>query len=80
MPPGTWLLKSVPWMLAEHRIRAAGAVGETAAALKIRLNSPVLTIERTTRSAESTAITFVRLAYPGELHELVASFAPPSSS
>lgn len=80
MPPGTWLLHSVPWMLAEHRIRAAEANAETAAALKIRVKSPVLTIERTTRSAESTAITFVRLAYPGELHELVASFAPPSSA
>jgi hypothetical protein len=38
----------------------------------------VLTIERTTRSADSTAITFVRLMYPGDLHELVATFAPPS--
>jgi GntR family histidine utilization transcriptional repressor len=78
MPPGTWLLHSVPWTLAEHRIRAAEASGETATALKVRPKSPVLTIERTTRSAESTTITFVRLAYPGELHELVASFAPPT--
>jgi len=77
-PPGTWLLHSVPWSLAEHRIRAVEANAETAAALKIRPKSPVLTIERTTRSAESAAITFVRLAYPGELHELVASFAPPT--
>ncbi len=80
MPPGTWLLHSVPWMVAEHRIRAAEAIGETATALKIRQKSPVLTIERTTRSSESTAITFVRLAYPGELHELVASFSPPSAA
>jgi GntR family histidine utilization transcriptional repressor len=77
-PPGTWLLRSVPWSLAEHRIRAVEASGETATALEIRSKSPVLTIERTTRSAESTTITFVRLAYPGELHELVASFAPPT--
>ena len=80
MPPGTWLLHSVPWSLAEHRIRAAEANPETAAALKIRLKSPVLTIERKTRSAESAAITFVRLTYPGELHELVASFAPPTAA
>ena len=78
MPPGTWLLNSVPWSLAEHRIRASEADAETAAALKIRLKSAVLIIERRTRSAESTAITFVRLTYPGELHELVASFAPPT--
>jgi GntR family histidine utilization transcriptional repressor len=79
MPPGTWLLHSVPWSLAEHRIRATEASAETAAALAIRPKSPVLTIERKTRS-ESTAITFVRLAYPGEMHELVASFAPPTST
>jgi GntR family histidine utilization transcriptional repressor len=80
MPPGTWLLHSVPWMLASHRIRACEANAETAAALKIRQKSPVLTIERTTRAAESTAITFVRLSYPGEMHELVASFSPPSAA
>ncbi len=80
MPPGTWLLHSVPWSLAEHRIRATEANAETAAALEIRPKSPVLTIERKTRSAEATGITFVRLSYPGELHELVASFAPPSAS
>jgi len=80
MPPGTWLLHSVPWSLAEHRIRASEANAETAAALNIRPKSPVLTIERKTRLGESTAITFVRLAYPGELHELVASFAPPTAT
>jgi GntR family histidine utilization transcriptional repressor len=80
VPPGTWLLHSVPWMLAEHRIRAGGASGKVAAALKIRPKSPVLTIERTTRSAESTGITFVRLDYPAELHELVASFSPPTGA
>ena len=79
-PPGTWLLHSVPWLLAEHRIRAGGASGKVAAALKIRPKSPVLTIERTTRSAESTGITFVRLDYPAELHELVASFSPPTGA
>ena len=79
-PPGTWLLHRVPWTLAEHKIRAAAANAETATALKIRLRSPVLTIERTTRFGEATAITFVRLAYPGELHELVASFTPPSAA
>jgi GntR family histidine utilization transcriptional repressor len=79
-PPGTWLLQSVPWSLAEHRIRAAEANAETAAALNIRVKSPVLTVERKTRSAESTGITFVRLEYPGEMHELVASFAPPTQA
>ncbi len=75
--PGAWLLHRVPWLLAEHRIRASEADAETASALKIRPQAAVLTIERTTRSAQSTAITFVRLAYPADLHELVASFASP---
>lgn len=79
-PPGTWLLQSVPWSLAEHRIRATEANAETADALGIRPKSAVLTVERKTRSAESTGITFVRLKYPGEMHELVASFAPPTSA
>jgi len=77
-PPGTWLLSSVPWALAEHRIRAADADGDTATALGIKLNSAVLVVERTTHSSDSTAITFVRLTYPAQLHELVASFSPPA--
>lgn len=74
--PGAWLLRRVPWTLAEHRIRAAAADAEQAKELKIRRGAPVLTIERTTRSAQSMAITFVRLIYPADLHELVATFSP----
>ncbi|MDY6948046.1 MAG: histidine utilization repressor [Pseudomonadota bacterium] len=77
MAPGAWLLQRVPWALAEHRIRAVGADAEVAKSLKIRQKAAVLTIERTTRSADSTAITFVRLTYPGDLHELIATFTPP---
>lgn len=75
LAPGAWLLQQVPWMVAEHRIRAAGAEPEAAAMLKIKLKSPCLVIERTTRGADS-AITFVKLTYPGNLHEVVASFTP----
>ena len=77
MAPGAWLLHRVPWTLAEHRIRAAEADPEMAKTLKIRAKSPVLTIERTTRSAEAANVTFVKLAYPADLHELVATFSPP---
>jgi GntR family histidine utilization transcriptional repressor len=80
--PGAWLLRQVPWNVAEHRIRAAGAVPEVAAQLKVKSGSPCLIVERTTRSTVSP-ITFVRLTYPGNLHELVASFtsltSPPRS-
>lgn len=77
LAPGAWLLRQVPWTQAEHRIRASGAPADAAAMLKIKVRSPCLIIERTTRAAEST-VTFVRLTYPGNLHELVASFTPLS--
>lgn len=76
--PGAWLLRRVPWAMAEHRIRATEALGGVAAALKLREGKPCLEIERRTWSADHT-ITFVRLTYPGNLHELSASFAPPQS-
>ncbi|HEY5760780.1 MAG TPA: histidine utilization repressor [Steroidobacter sp.] len=74
--PGAWLLQRVPWTLAEHRIRAASADARSAKLLGIDRGAAVLTIERTTRSAQSAAITFVRLIYPGDQHELVATFSP----
>jgi len=71
--PGAWLLQQVPWNFAEHRIRASGAVADVATRLKVKAGSPCLIVERKTRS-ESSPITFVRLTYPGSLHELVATF------
>jgi len=72
--PGAWLLRQVPWNVAEHRIRAAGAAGEVAQRLKVKLGTPCLIVERTTRSMSASPITFVRLTYPGNVHELVATF------
>ncbi len=71
--PGAWLLRQVPWNVAEHRIAAAGAPADTAAQLQVKAGTPCLIVERTTRSA-TLPITFVRLTYPGNLHELVATF------
>jgi GntR family histidine utilization transcriptional repressor len=76
--PGAWLLRQVPWNVAEHRIRASGATADVAAPLMIKTGSPCLIVERTTRSMASP-ITFVRLTYPGNLHELIASFTSLSS-
>jgi GntR family histidine utilization transcriptional repressor len=76
--PGSWLLRQVPWTMAEHRIRATEASGAAAKALRVRLGVPCLVIERKTRSANH-GITFVRLTYVGSAHELVASFAPEAS-
>ncbi len=52
-----------------------GAASDAATMLKIKPGSPCLVVERNTRAANS-AITFVRLTYPGNLHELVATFTP----
>lgn len=78
LAPGAWLLRRVPWTVAEHRIRANGAQGEAASLLKMKQRAPCLVIERTTRGSDTT-ITFVRLTYPGNLHELVATFTPIAS-
>lgn len=76
--PGSWLLRQVPWTMAEHRIRATEASGAAAKALGVRQGLPCLVIERKTRSANN-GITFVRLTYAGSAHELVASFVPETS-
>lgn len=76
--PGAWLLRQVPWAVAEHRIRASGSTPEVSARLKIKSGTPCLVVERTTRTVASP-ITFVRLTYPGALHELVATFTTLSS-
>jgi GntR family histidine utilization transcriptional repressor len=74
-PPGSWLVRHVPWTAAEHRIRAAGADAATAAALRIAAGTPCLVIDRKTWRAERP-VTYVRLTYPGDAHELVARFTP----
>jgi GntR family histidine utilization transcriptional repressor len=75
LPPGAWLIQRVPWTAAEHRIRATGADKPTAATLRISEGAPCLSIERRTWRAEQP-VTYVKLTYPAEAHELVARFAP----
>ena len=76
--PGSWLVARVPWTAAEHRIRATGADDVAAKALAIPAGAACLVVERRTWSADRP-VTFVRLTYPGEVHELVARFAPTQS-
>ena len=73
--PGSWLMSHIPWTAAEHRIQATEASAPAADALKLAPGKPCLVIERRTWSADHT-VTFVRLTYPGSLHELIARFAP----
>ena len=74
--PGPWLVGKVPWSSAEHRIRAVSANVAIASALRISEGNACLIIERKTFNAEMP-ITFVRLIYPGQEHELIAHFTPP---
>ena len=75
LAPGPWLISRVPWSAAEHRIRAVGADARAAELLAIPVATPCLVVERRTWSG-GLHITHVRLTYPGEMHELVAEFAP----
>ena len=75
LSPGAWLMRQVPWTVAEHKIRATSADRPTAAALKVAEGSPCLVIERRTWRA-AAPVTYVKLTYPAGAHELVARFAP----
>lgn len=73
--PGEWLLGQIPWSTAEHRIQAAAASPEAAAALAIEPGTPCLVITRRTFSP-TAVLTRVELTYPGDRHELTARFSP----
>jgi len=77
VPPGRWLLDSVPWTAAEHRISASSASGSTATSLSVRTGTACLIVERRTWRA-ALPVTHVRLTYPGDSHQLVARFTPTS--
>lgn len=74
-PPGAWLVSHVPWTSAEHRIRAGASDANMASLLKVEGGTPCLIIQRRTWTGASP-VTFVRVTYPGEDHELVAYFSP----
>jgi GntR family histidine utilization transcriptional repressor len=78
VPPGRWLLDSVPWTAAEHRIRASNASGYVAVSLAVRAGTACLIVERRTWRA-ALPVTHVRLTYPGDSHQLVARFTPTSA-
>ncbi len=73
--PGAWLVSRVPWTAAEHRIKAVAADAAVARRLAVPPGTACLVVERRTWLADRP-VTFVRLTYPGEAHELVARFSP----
>jgi GntR family histidine utilization transcriptional repressor len=74
-PPGAWLFSHVPWTSAEHRIRAGASDADMGSLLNVNVGTPCLIIQRRTWTGVSP-VTFVRVTYPGEDHELVAHFSP----
>ncbi|WBU61256.1 UTRA domain-containing protein [Paracoccus albus] len=73
--PGQWLLRSMPWTAASHRVRAVNARGADAQKLSIPSGRACLEVLRKTRM-DHDWVTHVRLLYPGEAHQLIAEFAP----
>lgn len=73
--PGQWLLHSMPFSAASHRIRAVNALGKDARHLELPIGAACLEILRKTRIDQSW-VTHVRLLYPGAAHQLIAEFAP----
>lgn len=77
-PPGTWLLRYVPWTEAETRISAVGANEEEAELLSLEPGAPCLCIERRTWRANEP-ITYVRQLFVADSYDLVAQFGPSQS-
>jgi GntR family histidine utilization transcriptional repressor len=74
-PPGTWLLRRVPWTDAEHVVRAVIADSRLARHLQLEKGDPCLVLERRTWQAGSL-VTEARITYPGDRHRLVGRFSP----
>lgn len=73
--PSAWLLESVPWTQARHRISAVGASAEVAIHLAIPRHTPCLLVERWTwRTGDP--VTYVCQTFRGDCFDLVATFTP----
>jgi GntR family histidine utilization transcriptional repressor len=75
MSPGPWLISSVPWSTAEHRISASSADAATQRRWRWSKAHPCLVIERRTWSAEMP-VTYARFTYAADSHSVVARFEP----
>jgi GntR family histidine utilization transcriptional repressor len=74
VPPGRWLLDTVPWTEAEHAITAQHAPSRIAARLGVPPRSACLVVERRTWNG-AVPVTFARLWHPGARHRLVGRFS-----
>jgi GntR family histidine utilization transcriptional repressor len=78
-PPGGWLLRHIPWHVAEHQICALEAPDEVAMLLEIEPGSACLVVDRQTWRMDAP-VTNVRTWFPGDLQRLFARFTPASAS
>ena len=74
-PPGSWLLKRIPWTNTEHVISASPVAGKLAERLGVANGTACLVVERKTWQL-GVPVTFVRLTYPGQLFRLIGRFEP----
>jgi GntR family histidine utilization transcriptional repressor len=76
--PGQWLLRTMPWTTARHQVRAVNVTGGEARALGLGDGAAGLEILRKTQHGGDW-VTYVRMLYPGEAHQLVAEFGPEAT-
>lgn len=69
--PNEWLLKTVPFSDAEHAFSAANADDREAELFGLAARDALLIVERRTW-LDGAAVTWVRMAYPGASHRVVA--------
>lgn len=72
-PPGSWLLRHIPWTEAETRISATAADERIASLLLVKAGAPLLRIERRTWRGENR-VTSVRQSFRAEYYDLFAKF------
>lgn len=73
-PPGSWLLRHVPWTEAETRISASAADERIASLLLLQVGSPLLQIERRTWRGDDR-VTSVQQSFPAQSYDLFARFS-----
>lgn len=78
-PPGTWLLRHVPWTEGEHSMRAISADQLMAKSLHVDKGAPCMSLARRTWKGLDLC-SFARFIYPGDRHRFVLRFLPPADS
>jgi len=65
----------IPLVEAEYKLEATAASGEVAAALRIKQDSPIFRIERTSYTTGSSPVDYEKLYYRGDLVRFVTRLA-----